>query len=152
PHIFAEHAMILSKKLAGLNTLVLIASSLTVALAVDAAQKGLRQRVMGCLFLTVLCAFGFMVIKYFEYESKLTHHTIVASQLDPATKKATLYVFDGHIINRTDKLFTLEGAKARVEQSATDPFDIHWMSEHGVEELAKRQESKLASTDIPGGG
>src|SRR5438067_4450876 len=66
PHIFAEHALILSKKLAGVNTLVLITSSLTVALAVDAAQKGIRMRVIGCLFLTVLCAFGFMVIKYFE--------------------------------------------------------------------------------------
>src|SRR5215216_6315507 len=39
PKIFAEHAAALSKTLAGVNTLVLIFSSLTMALAVDAAQK-----------------------------------------------------------------------------------------------------------------
>src|SRR5207253_1537043 len=39
PKIFAEHALVLNKLLAGTNTLVLILSSLTMALAVDAAQK-----------------------------------------------------------------------------------------------------------------
>src|SRR5688500_15027590 len=42
PKLFSEHAMILDKVLAGTNTLVLIGSSLTMALAVDAAQKGNR--------------------------------------------------------------------------------------------------------------
>ena len=40
PEMFAAHAHVLSKTFAGINTLVLILSSLTVALAVDASQKG----------------------------------------------------------------------------------------------------------------
>jgi cytochrome c oxidase subunit III len=165
PHIFAEHAMILSKPLAGVNTLVLILSSLTVALAVDAAQKGLKNRLIGCLAATVVCAFGFMAIKYVEYEAKLTHHTIVASEVDPATKKPVLYVYDGHITKRNDKTIEFHGPRARVEQDAKEPFNIHWMSEHGVAELSKRQQSAPANTpghsasaapdflrDIPGGG
>src|SRR3954463_2945555 len=49
PKIFAEHAAGLSKVLAGINTLVLIFSSLTMALAVDASQKGDRKRTIVCL-------------------------------------------------------------------------------------------------------
>src|SRR5688500_12711228 len=59
PKIFAEHAGALSKTLAGINTLVLIFSSLTMALAVDAAQKGNVKRLQLMLAATVVCAFGF---------------------------------------------------------------------------------------------
>jgi cytochrome c oxidase subunit 3 len=153
PRIFAEHALILSKPLAGLNTLVLISSSLTMALAVDAAQKANRNRLVGFLALTVVFAFGFMVIKYIEYKAKLTHHTIVASVLDPATKKSNAYVYDGHLIESTPKEYTIQGYRARVEQSEKEPFDIHWMSEHGVKQLAAMQGSSLATVhDVPGGG
>src|SRR5215218_7009998 len=43
PGLFARHAAVLDKKLASVNTVVLIASSLTMALAVDASQKGNRS-------------------------------------------------------------------------------------------------------------
>lgn len=79
PHLFSEHALALSKPLAGANTLVLIFSSLTMALSVDAAQKGNAKRVQLFLFCTLLCAFGFMGIKAVEYSSKFHHHTVVAS-------------------------------------------------------------------------
>jgi len=156
PHLFAEHAMILSKPLAGLNTLVLISSSLTMALAVDAAQKANRNKLLAFLGLTIVFAFGFMVIKYIEYKAKFTHHTIVATEIiDPKTKKSIAYVYDGHLVEKGEKQYTLHGYRARIEQkSADDIFDIHWMSEHGVEELSKQQNSKVAAamTDIPGGG
>src|SRR2546423_10268974 len=87
PKVFAEHAQQLNKSLAGINTLVLILSSLTMALAVDAAQKGMRNRAVGCLLLTLLCASGFMTIKYIEYRDKLTHHTIVATEVESQSKK-----------------------------------------------------------------
>src|SRR5260370_24736807 len=44
PELFSQHAAVLSKALAGVNTVVLIFSSLTMALAVDASQKGDRKR------------------------------------------------------------------------------------------------------------
>jgi cytochrome c oxidase subunit 3 len=67
PALFAEHGLVLSKPWAALNTLVLIGSSLTMALAVDAAQKNNRKRLTLMLGITLLCAFGFMVIKTIEY-------------------------------------------------------------------------------------
>ena len=149
PKLFAEHAMILDKLLAGINTLVLIGSSLTMALAVDAAQKGNRPRVSLFLGITILCAFGFMVIKYFEYKEKLTHHTIVASELDPKTKTGPVYVYDGHLVSKDDKKIVIHGHRARVEQSESNPFSIHWMSAYAVEQLAKRQASGDTHASVP---
>ncbi len=54
PEMFARHAETLNKWLAGLNTLVLIFSSLTMALAVDAAQRGDRRRTAACLAITIV--------------------------------------------------------------------------------------------------
>jgi len=132
PKIFAEHAGALNKALAGTNTLVLIFSSLTMALAVDAAQKGLVNRVRICLALTLACACGFMCIKYIEYSDKLHHHTVVTREADGKT-----YVYDGHkVAGSTASVLKLKGVKAVVEPG---PFDIHWMSAHQVEELAVEQ-------------
>ncbi len=149
PKIFADHAQALNKALAGVNTLVLIFSSLTMALAVDAAQKGNRSRTIICLLITIACAFGFMGIKYKEYKDKFTHHTIVAKEGD------ALFVYDGHKVSSDATNFVMEGHRARVEPG---PFDIHWMSASQVEELAKRQggaaggEHAAAAAEHSGGG
>lgn len=52
------------------NTLVLISSSLTVALAVDAAKQGANRRAFWLLVFTLVCAVAFMVIKGIEYQHK----------------------------------------------------------------------------------
>jgi cytochrome c oxidase subunit III len=52
------------------NTIVLITSSLSVALAYWAVKTGKRQLALGMLAFTILCAAGFLVIKYFEYAHK----------------------------------------------------------------------------------
>jgi cytochrome c oxidase subunit 3 len=52
------------------NTLVLITSSLTVALALWAVRAGKKNLAVGLLVVTILCAFGFLGIKYLEYAHK----------------------------------------------------------------------------------
>ena len=83
PRLFEAHGAMLSKTLAGVNTLVLIFSSLTMALAVDASAKGNRKRTAVCLAITILMAFGFMVIKYIEYTDKFGHYTVLAKDSSP---------------------------------------------------------------------
>jgi cytochrome c oxidase subunit 3 len=95
PHMFQFQGMTLNKTLAGINTLVLIFSSLTMALAVDAAQKAARGRLIAFLAITVLMAFGFMFIKYLEYSDKFHHYTILAKEGTGA--KAQVYIYDGHL-------------------------------------------------------
>jgi cytochrome c oxidase subunit III len=57
------------------NTFVLITSSLTVVLAVHAAQMGQRRMLMLCIVITMLLGCVFLGIKAFEYYSEyLEHH------------------------------------------------------------------------------
>ena len=53
-----------------INTLVLLFSSFTAAMAVEAAQKGQNKKVVRYLTVTIVCALLFLVIKYIEYSSK----------------------------------------------------------------------------------
>lgn len=73
PAAFAAGSGQLNKIMGGTNTIVLLFSSLTAALAVRSAQLGKRDEVTRYLVITVLCACGFLVIKYFEYAAKFEH-------------------------------------------------------------------------------
>ena len=70
PQLFDQAHHFLNKILGGTNTVVLLFSSLTAALAVRSAQVGKRNETSIYLVVTILCAFGFLVIKYFEYSHK----------------------------------------------------------------------------------
>lgn len=54
----------------GVNTVVLIGSSLTVAMAIRSAQLNQQKGIIINLLITIALAFVFMVIKYFEYSHK----------------------------------------------------------------------------------
>ncbi len=58
------------------NTVVLITSSLTMALAVRAAQTGERRSVMLFLALTMLLGTTFLGIKAFEYRTEFVEHHV----------------------------------------------------------------------------
>ena len=58
------------------NTVVLITSSLTMALAVHAAQMGQRKLLMTFLILTMILGGVFLGIKSLEYYHKFTEHHV----------------------------------------------------------------------------
>lgn len=70
PELFTMAATQLDTLMGGINTLVLIGSSLTMALAIRAAQTDNPSASIKYLASTVALAFVFMVIKYFEYTHK----------------------------------------------------------------------------------
>jgi cytochrome c oxidase subunit 3 len=70
PEMFAEGASYLDWKLGFINTLVLIFSSLTMALGIFFLQKNQPKKAAMSLAITILCGAIFMVIKYFEYTHK----------------------------------------------------------------------------------
>jgi len=70
PETYAEAATELNPWLGGLNTLVLLTSSLTVALSINCAMRDDRSGIVRNLILTVALAGVFMVVKYFEYSHK----------------------------------------------------------------------------------
>jgi cytochrome c oxidase subunit III len=74
--LFGSH--LLNVKLGGTNTVVLILSSLTMAMAVYYSQLGNRKRLVFFLTVTLLLGLVFLVIKYFEYKSKIEDHLFPA--------------------------------------------------------------------------
>jgi cytochrome c oxidase subunit 3 len=73
PEVFRNASSLLSLTAGTVNTVVLITSSLTMALAVRAAQMSRNRALIWCLAATVALAGVFMVIKYFEYSEKFSH-------------------------------------------------------------------------------
>jgi len=68
---FVEAHHHLDKKMGALNTLFLITSSLTMALAVRASQQAKKDQTVRLLAVTFLLAGAFLVVKYFEYSHKI---------------------------------------------------------------------------------
>src|SRR3954465_10059338 len=70
PAAWSEGSLELDIVLGGINTVVLIGSSLTMALAVRAAQTGQQRATVVFLLLTMALGLTFLVIKFFEYKHK----------------------------------------------------------------------------------
>ncbi len=70
PEAFAHGAKELNVVLGTINTIVLLTSSLTVALSITAIQKGQKKLALGLVLFTILCALLFLVNKYFEWGHK----------------------------------------------------------------------------------
>ena len=68
---FLEAHHHLDKVMGAVNTLVLITSSLTMALAVRSAQTANKKATSILLALTLACAGAFLVVKYFESSHKI---------------------------------------------------------------------------------
>jgi len=71
PEAFSAGSHHLSWKVGFLNTLVLIGSSLTMAMAVYSAAVGKKQRVVGFILATILLGSTFLGVKYLEYGEKI---------------------------------------------------------------------------------
>jgi cytochrome c oxidase subunit III len=77
PEMFVAASHHLSIPLGTFNTAVLIGSSLTMAYAVNAAQRGAKPReqvmwLLGTMFLGAV----FLGVKVIEYSDKITHHLV----------------------------------------------------------------------------
>ena len=73
PETFQRGGQQLNWTLGSLNTVILLVSSYTMAMAVRSAQVSARKKMLSFLTVTAVCALGFLVVKYFEYSSKIEH-------------------------------------------------------------------------------
>jgi cytochrome c oxidase subunit III len=76
PQAFASASHYMDVILGGINTAVLLASSLTVVLAVQSAQHGERKRLLIFLVLTIVLGLAFLTIKGIEYSHKFAEHLV----------------------------------------------------------------------------
>ncbi len=95
PEAWAASSNHLNVTMGGLNTAVLICSSLTMALAVRSAQVGSRMGQIVNLILTIAFGSTFLVVKFFEYKEKFEHHLVPGPNFAPAN-----YVLEtGHLVH-----------------------------------------------------
>lgn len=91
PDVFAAASTTLSLKLGTINTLVLIGSSLTMAMAVWSAEAGKKKLIPIFLIVTLILGCAFLAIKGIEYHDKYVEHHIpgLPFQFEPGSDVAT---------------------------------------------------------------
>ncbi|MDD2735483.1 MAG: cytochrome c oxidase subunit 3 family protein [Desulfuromonadaceae bacterium] len=73
PHEFAAGGKQLNWIMGSANTVILLTSSLCVAMSVTAIQRDEPRRAVALVAGTIICAAGFMTVKYFEWSAKIGH-------------------------------------------------------------------------------
>ncbi|GAC1666605.1 MAG: cytochrome c oxidase subunit 3 family protein [Candidatus Acidiferrum sp.] len=73
---FAIGSNTLDLKLGGINTVILILSSLTMAMAVWASHVGKKKQITSFLIATLVLGSAFLGVKVIEYKQKFDHHLI----------------------------------------------------------------------------
>ncbi len=75
------------------NTVILLTSSMTVAMSITALQKGNSKRAIMLLLATLILATVFMVNKYFEWSGKIHHGLYPGSDLMLELERGELLFF-----------------------------------------------------------
>jgi cytochrome c oxidase subunit III len=79
---FAMGSSMISLPLGTTNTIVLLASSFTMAMGVWSAQTGKKKLLPIFLTLTIILGFAFFYVKYVEYSQKFHHHLVPGKTFD----------------------------------------------------------------------
>jgi cytochrome c oxidase subunit 3 len=140
PEAWQFAAQFLDTKWGAINTVVLLVSSFTVAWAVRNAQLGQTRKMLINLVITLVCAGGFMVIKYIEYSHKI-HAGLVFPELENS-------LFNPDITAAASaELAAYEHGEIFDKIQALDPVDRNWVGKffsiyfcltglHGIHVLA----------------
>ncbi|MBU2465224.1 MAG: cytochrome c oxidase subunit 3, partial [Bacteroidetes bacterium] len=79
PEAFLLASFELDVTLGTFNTVVLLVSSMTIAMSITAIQKGNSKLSIQLLVVTLVAATVFLIVKYFEWSSKI-HHGLFPGQ------------------------------------------------------------------------
>ncbi|MGH7783675.1 MAG: cytochrome c oxidase subunit 3, partial [Candidatus Binatia bacterium] len=120
PMAFAAGSNHLDAFLGGANTLVLIVSSLTMALTVYYARKGKRNIQVVLILLTMMFGATFLVIKGIEYTDKYNHGVVPVTGLN---RKTPLIENPEHIsaVFPGDEKLPAAGNETETEQNYVNP-------------------------------
>ncbi len=93
PLAFHESSLELSVTIGAINTIVLLFSSMTIAMALTAIQKNDQKRALIFIGITLFCAAIFLVNKYFEWGHKFEMKLYPGSPLMPLLGRGYLLYF-----------------------------------------------------------
>jgi cytochrome c oxidase subunit 3 len=129
--MFHEQHKELDVTLGALNTVILIFSSLTMAMGVTAIQRGKQKFLTICLLITILCGIAFGVNKYFEYGHKFEHHIYPSTSIFFAlyfmmTGLHMLHVFAGLAILTVLLFLNLKGKFSEKYNTPVEVGGLYW--------------------------
>lgn len=129
--MFHEQHGELNTTLGAINTVVLITSSLTMALGVSAIQRGKPKLLAFFLLLTIIGGLAFGVNKYFEYGAKFEHHigpgtSIFFALYFAMTGLHMLHVFVGIVLLATLLALTLKGRFSAKYHTPIELGGLYW--------------------------
>lgn len=102
PEMFRMAHERLDRIMGAVNTVVLLFSSLTAALAVRQSQVGDRKGTTRWLVITLLCAVIFLVVKFFEYQHKF-HDGLLPGHYFQAHLQQ--FAHNGHVLPQRAHMF-----------------------------------------------
>jgi cytochrome c oxidase subunit III len=81
PEMFQEQHLHLNRLMGALNTVLLLTSSLSMAIGIVAIRQGRRRTLTIALTLTLLLAAGFLGVKYLEWTEDFSHGLYASSNI-----------------------------------------------------------------------
>jgi cytochrome c oxidase subunit 3 len=98
------------------NTFVLICSSVTVVLALEAAKKDQASTAKGWMLLTLLLGCVFLGIKMYEYNAKFSHGVFPMAPRSQIYEKPDVYYAQAVRVRLTALKTELEGIKEKTDE------------------------------------
>ncbi|MGH7885961.1 MAG: cytochrome c oxidase subunit 3 family protein [Thermodesulfobacteriota bacterium] len=131
PEMFYEQHLKLDLKLGTINTIILIFSSFTMALAVLNAQRRNQKMLIIFLIITIICAFGFGINKYFEYMHKFENHIYPDTNIFFAlyfmmTGLHMIHVFIGIVVLSSLVIMTMQGRFVEGRPTPVEVGGLYW--------------------------
>jgi cytochrome c oxidase subunit 3 len=112
----SPHDVHLVETIGAINTFVLICSSVTIVLALEAARQNQAGMAKGWLAITFVLGSVFLGIKAYEYQQKFVHGIYPAMPRSLLHDKADIYYVQAVRMNLADKRAAAEAQKTALEK------------------------------------
>jgi len=135
PEMFHSQHQHLNKLLGGINTVVLICSSLFVAIGTAAIKKGRVNVLRGCIMATLVLAAAFLCIKYVEYSEHITRGELPSSNLFFSLYYMMTGLHAVHVLGGMTALAAvyIAAGRGRYSEEYSTPVDIVGIYWHFVD-------------------
>ena len=149
PMAFAAGSNHLDAFLGGLNTLVLIVSSLTMALTVYYAQKSNRNMQVILIVLTMFFGAVFLGVKAVEYTDKYNHGLIPVTGLNKRVRATDTKEHASVVLPFETKASAAETAKSGEEHKYVNPRgEFQWIEYKLIKDTIELQEKEPNVTHL----
>ncbi len=121
----APHDVHLVETIGAINTFVLILSSVTIVLALEASRHNQAGLAKGWMALTFVLGCTFLGIKAYEYQQKFAHGIYPSKPRSLLHDKADIYYVQAVKLNLAGKRAAAEAEKVRIEKEKQQLVDDH---------------------------